>query len=651
MAPPKSLPTTYGGFMETSRSGPSGRRLLERTAKWARRHRTAVAASISFLLLAVVTLAASTVLIAHQQREAERQRDEARQAVDDMYTDVAMQWLDQQAALEPVQQKFLRKALDYYQNFASKSNTDPGVRLKTAVAYSRVGTIQEKLGNSSEAKAACHRAIEIFEKLMAEEPSVREYRRELANSEVTLARLVWATGPQAEAESLVRRAIALLESVSTDASWEPQYLHEQARNYNNLARMLRGTNPQECEQAIRRAIFLSEKLAAGSPSVPESLRSLALAHTNLGLVLCDMGRQAEAEPAYRRAIAVSEKLAAEAPTPPENRVILALSLDNLGQFLADMDRSSEAEAMYRRAIELEEKVAAESPSVPRYRERLAMTCGNLGNLLSNGNRRKEAEPLLRRSASLFEKLAAESPSAPGYQRFLAQSHHGLGLLLEQTGRFVEAEQEYRRAIPLRERLAVEAPSVPGHRRDLAASEHMLSNLLHRAGRSMEAEQEYGRVVALLAKLADAESRDERAWMLATIPYPRLRDPQLALQLASKTIEEKPQAGNYWETLGVAQLRVGDWKAAVEALEKSMELGNGGGPSGWFCLAMAHWQQGEKDKARSWYGKSVQWMEKNKSQDDELSRFRAEAAALLGVTEHPTPATGKKEEKTPRQSKP
>ena len=86
----------------------------ERAAKWSRRHQLAVATAVLFLVLAVVTLATSTVVIARKQREVEKQRDEARQAVDDMYTDVAEEWLAQQAALEPLQRKFLEKTLDYY---------------------------------------------------------------------------------------------------------------------------------------------------------------------------------------------------------------------------------------------------------------------------------------------------------------------------------------------------------------------------------------------------------------------------------------------------------------------------------------------------------------------------------------------------------
>ena len=49
---------------------------------------------------------------------------------------------------------------------------------------------------------------------------------------------------------------------------------------------------------------------------------------------------------------------------------------------------------------------------------------------------------------------------------------------------------------------------------------------------------------------------------------------------------------------------------------------------WFFLAMAHWKLSEKDKARAWYDRALQWMEKNQPQNEELRRFRAEASELL-----------------------
>ena len=51
--------------------------------------------------------------------------------------------------------------------------------------------------------------------------------------------------------------------------------------------------------------------------------------------------------------------------------------------------------------------------------------------------------------------------------------------------------------------------------------------------------------------------------------------------------------------------------------------------------------GNKDQARTWYNKAIAWMDKNRPKDEELLRFRAEAAALLGLAEA---ATSKKEGK-------
>ena len=50
--------------------------------------------------------------------------------------------------------------------------------------------------------------------------------------------------------------------------------------------------------------------------------------------------------------------------------------------------------------------------------------------------------------------------------------------------------------------------------------------------------------------------------------------------------------------------------------------------------MAQWQLGEKEKASTWYDQAIAWMDKNNPQNEELRRFRAEAAALLGIKDEP-----------------
>ena len=121
-----------------------------------------------------------------------------------------------------------------------------------------------------------------------------------------------------------------------------------------------------------------------------------------------------------------------------------------------------------------------------------------------------------------------------------------------------------------------------------------------------------------------------AWLLATCPEPKVRDPRRAVEAAKKAVQLAPTKGEYWSTLGAAHYRAGAWKAAVEALMKSVQLRKGGASFEFFFLALAHWQLGEKDKARTWYDRAVAWMDQNSPQNEELKRFRAEATALLGL---------------------
>jgi hypothetical protein len=66
----------------------------------------------------------------------------------------------------------------------------------------------------------------------------------------------------------------------------------------------------------------------------------------------------------------------------------------------------------------------------------------------------------------------------------------------------------------------------------------------------------------------------------------------------------------------------------------MALRKGGDSFDWFFLAMAHWQLDQKAEAQKWYGRAVEWMQKNQHKNPELVRFRAEAAELLGLEKTP-----------------
>jgi serine/threonine protein kinase/Tfp pilus assembly protein PilF len=155
----------------------------------------------------------------------------------------------------------------------------------------------------------------------------------------------------------------------------------------------------------------------------------------------------------------------------------------------------------------------------------------------------------------------------------------------------------------------------------------LANELVGRGRLEEALAEFEKAVEEEPDYPQA--RNNFAWFLATCPRVEFRDAARAVEHAAKAVELAPRSASARNTLGVAQYRARNWKAAIETLERAEALA----PGTYFAfnaffLAMAHWQLGEKQKAQGEYEQAVQWMEKKNSKDVELRRFRAEAEELM-----------------------
>jgi serine/threonine protein kinase/WD40 repeat protein len=141
-----------------------------------------------------------------------------------------------------------------------------------------------------------------------------------------------------------------------------------------------------------------------------------------------------------------------------------------------------------------------------------------------------------------------------------------------------------------------------------------------------------------AEDSTARGRNNRAWALVASSMVKADDARAAVKLAQKAVAEKPECAAYWNTLGVAHYRAGALASAALALEKSLKLG-GNEDSDLLFLAMVQWQQGDKKRACESFDRACQWMDRKGPQDDELLRFREEAAVLLGLIERS--ASGKK----------
>jgi len=266
---------------------------------------------------------------------------------------------------------------------------------------------------------------------------------------------------------------------------------------------------------------------------------------------------------------------------------------NLGVVLLKQTKPDEAVAACRKATELDPKNAR--------------AYSFLGWVLTKQRKLDEALAACRKAIELDPKYAS--------------AYRNLGAALAEQKKWPEAIAAFRKVIEIEPNSKCAADAYFGIGKTPGKADERLDSIKQ--------------AVELDPTLVEAQNC--LAWRLTNGWDVKLRDPQRALEAARKSVELAPQDPFPWKMLGWAHYRAGDWKASIEALEKSCALWSQEDPKGgdayqWFFLAMANWKLGEKDMARQWYGRAVEWMDENAPNNEELRPFRAEAAEVLELKE-------------------
>jgi tetratricopeptide (TPR) repeat protein/serine/threonine protein kinase len=445
-------------------------------------------------------------------------------------------------------------------------------RNEAAAWYNR-GNTHGKLGQRDQAIADYTRAIELDQKLAYAWNNRGGYFDQLGQLEKAVADF--------------SRAIELDQK-------DALFRYNRGRVYDKLGRL----DPALAD--FTTAIELDEKLAA--------------AWMNRGLVFSKLGQNEKAVADYARAI---QLIPAEAQAW-YNRGVAYAALRQLDPAVADFTKAIElnarfapawynrgniyhfqnqldkASADYSRAIELDEKL----PLPWCYRSAAHLQRGQLDQAIADATRAIE----------LDEKLE------------IAWLYRGLAH--DKQGQFAKAIPDLSRFLEL-------APNHPQKTEAYVRRGLGNARLAHYA----EALRDFQTVEKLVPP--NAVLQNELAWLLATCPETRLRDPGQAVERAKRAVALAPKVRRHWKTLGVAQYTAGNWEAAVTALDKAGELAGGGEACSWFFLAMAYKKLGNDGASRKAYDQAAEWLEKNQGtlakdpvRAEELRRFRSEAEEVL-----------------------
>ena len=463
------------------------------------------------------------------------------------------------------------------------------MRREAARARRRVADIYRFLGQHAQAKQEYIRAIASAEQIIADFPSDSEQRRRLASAHTALGEMLIHDGDRTEAEDHLGKARDLLTALVAEYPAEGTYQSDLAAVYlvlGNLDHDLgenlgHAVEPATVVRNYRKVIDIMTPLVAQHPGVPRYRQLLGGGHCNLGEALARQGDRAAAGKHLDRAVELAAALVAEYPGVRGYRFTLA-SFYRTSASVREREAGPEVWHQFIKALA---PLVTEYPGVAQYRGDLASGYLRLGNALTENPDRAAA---YRQAIDLGAVAVKECPEVVWYGQNLAESHAALGEVLWDGGGVAEATEQFRKALSVHEQLGARFPG--------------------------------------------PAQWDKFAWFLATCSETRLRESDRAVEFAQKATKAAPEMFTYWGTLGVAHYRAGDWRAAADALERSMRMNQGGDACDWLFLAMARCQLGDKEQARRWYEQAVRAAKENKPLSNcdpgELRRFRTEAEQLM-----------------------
>jgi serine/threonine-protein kinase len=352
-------------------------------------------------------------------------------------------------------------------------------------------------GQPAEALAACKLARADQEALAEAPGASNDACRDLADTVEELGFVLSGMGRLSEAEAEHRAALALYQKLVADNPTVADFRNRLANSHvlHGFALSTQG-KLSEALAEHRTAGAIYQKLVGDNPAVSKFRYNVAVTHIQIGVLqfATAHGQPSKAEAELRMAIAILQKLAEE--NRLDTDIPMSVARFELGSVLSATGRPSEAEAEQRAALAVYQKLADDNPAVAQFRESAANSRFVLADLLTMTGRPAEAEAECRTALASFQKLAEENPAVPYYRSYLGTSQGKLGLLLLQKGRPADAEAESRTALAILERLVGENPTHPFFPRCVADTLDILGDVVRLLGRPSEAEGLYDREIAV-----------------------------------------------------------------------------------------------------------------------------------------------------------
>lgn len=620
--------------------------LAQRTMKWSRRNPALVAGSVVALVftLSVCSLVlwqasrrvnSAMAVVSEQNKELRETQTElsaslqlASNAVDEMYTNFADEWISQQANLTDVQRDFVIKAADVYEALAARSGDDLAIQKKAVKAYWNVAAMHGNMGELTEAADFLEKALDVVSRLvdvtagqsLDEEAYAwsASLRAELALNAKTRHRPHLHLLDKADN---AHRRLAALASVPTPSQPVLRYL---AKAEHILARTVADDELDRSISYVKASIENAEKLVATFGESQDSLRILRDSLNWCRTLLDGDGKTVMA----KRELEVARQLSDRWPRR-ENKWNLLAGLVNLAQRKRRLGDLEGARGLLEEAIPIGRMLTQQFPDIPKHGLALSGAHHVLFRVYQSLGEFDLAEEQIRHSIEAA-KTAGSSGSFRVFERMidLAEFKGQIGDKVSAIDILKELRAEAKQNRPARQKIAntqiqlarncrgLSYAEIESMMRDALSTMHEV-NPLGTAFHQFQWQRDKQKAeAAFRVYLEDArgalKNRSEDVGLLNSIsgvqtkgPFKDLADFDEALQLIERAARLDSERPTIWLDYGWAYLRLARPGDAATMFEKTIESGYAErAPLAALGVAKLNIDQGNRDEARRWFEKGV-----------------------------------------------
>ncbi|HVJ82763.1 MAG TPA: serine/threonine-protein kinase, partial [Planctomycetia bacterium] len=346
---------------------PIGR--LERLNRWRRRNPVEAGLTAAAILLAATALAATTIGYRNTKAalaQARQNLDYARSAVDRFYTEVSEIDLQNQPGLQPLKQRLLARALDYYQKFLEENRCDTALSVELADSHFRVGEITEEIKSVAEALPHFEAAAKIQQALLKKSPKDLKLTEALSDSFNSIGRVQQRRQNYSAAKDAYDESRRLRTSLVTEVRDNRGYQRKLANVQMNSG--LLKSRQQEFDAAAAEyeaAQEIRRKLLDAQPETTVT-RDFARGAYNQGVLEENRENLDRAAAFFETAIEKFKQLVEGDPEDLSNRYELAVASARLGDVLALQGELSRAPERFEFARTILVALASENPRVIQY---------------------------------------------------------------------------------------------------------------------------------------------------------------------------------------------------------------------------------------------------------------------------------------------